>query len=201
MGESTAASRDRRAKAIAIAIALRSITVAAIIVGILAATAGVMYLIVAAVGPEVWWPAGGSNATGAFVAFPLPLRLIDAGAFFFWNATTATMAFLLGGLARRIRHTVLFIPAVTRAAWSLAITLAVGCTVAQTIENIGRNSAIVYAYTDPSGDPMSAPIGWGIGWYDLTPNLPLLAVSVVIGLLAYIIGAGERLQRETEGLV
>lgn len=118
-----------------------------------------------------------------------------------WNATTATMAFFVGGLARRVRHGVLFIPAVTRTAWSLAITLAVGSVVAQTIENVGRASAIVYAYTDPTGNPMAAPIGWGIGWYDLAPNLPLLAVSVVLGLLAYVIGAGERLQRDTEGLV
>lgn len=199
MAESPAASRGHRATATAIA--FRGIQAVAIIVGILAATSGVAYLIVAAVGPEVWWPSGGSSATGAFVAFPLPLRLVNAGAFLAWNATTATMAFFVGGLARRVRNGVLFIPAVTRAAWSLAIALALGATVAQTLENIGRGSAIVYAYTDPSGDPMTAPIGWGIGWYDLTPNLPLLAVSVVLGLLAYVISAGERLQRDTEGLV
>jgi len=40
-----------------------------------------------------------------------------------------------------------------------------------------------------------------VGVYDLAPNLPVLAVSVVIGLLAYVIGAGERLQRDTDGLV
>jgi hypothetical protein len=182
-------------------IALRIIQAAAVVVGILAATAGVAYLIVAAAGPEVWWPSGGSSATGAFVEFPLPLRLVNAGAFLIWNATTAAMALFVGGLARRIRHAVLFVPAVTRAAWSLAIALAVGSTLAQTLENVGRSSAIVYAYTDLTGDPMGAPIGWGIGWYDLAPNLPLLAVSVVLGLLAYVIGAGERLQRDTEGLV
>ena len=199
MGESTPAFGGHRAKAIAIA--LRGIQAAAIVVGILAATAGAAYLIVAAVGPEVWWPSGGSNATGAFVSFPLPLRLVNAGAFLAWNATTATMAFFVGGLARRVRNGVLFIPAVTRAAWSLAITLALGATVAQTLENVGRHSAIVFAYTDPTGDPMAAPIGWSLGWYELTPDLPLLAVSVVLGLLAYVIGAGERLQRDTEGLV
>ena len=199
MGKTATASRAHRANASAIA--LRVIQAAAVIVGILAATAGVAYLIVAIVGPEVWWPSGGSNATGAFVEFPLPLRLVNAGAFLAWNATTATMAFFVSGLARRVRHGVLFIPAVTRAAWSLTITLALGTTLAQTLENVGRNSAIVFAYTDPTGDPMAAPIGWGLGWYDLTPNLPLLAVSVVIGLLAYVIGAGERLQRDTEGLV
>jgi hypothetical protein len=197
--DATATSRNRQA--VAARLALRAIQVVALVVGVLTATAGVAYLIVAAAGREVWWPSGGSNGTGAFVEFPLPLRLVDAGAFLLWNATTAVMAFFVGGLARRIRHGVLFIPAVTRAAWSLAITLALGSTLAQTVENIGRASAIVFAYTDPTGDPMSAPIGWGIGWYDLTPNLPLLAVSVVIGLLAYVIGAGERLQRDTEGLV
>ncbi|HEU0205514.1 MAG TPA: hypothetical protein VFQ74_02335 [Pseudolysinimonas sp.] len=199
MAESATARRPGRANASAIA--LRAIQAAAVMVSILAATAGVAYLIVAIAGPEVWWPSGGSNATGAFVEFPLPLRLVNAGAFLAWNATTATVAFFVGGLARRVRHGVLFIPAVTRAAWSLAIALALGTIIAQTLENVGRNSAIVFAYSDPTGDPMVAPIGWGLGWYDLTPNLPLLAVSVVLGLLAYVIGAGERLQRDAEGLV
>jgi len=196
-----AAGPSRTRQAVAAQLALRAIQVAAVVVGVLTTTAGVAYLIIAAAGPEVWWPSGGSRATGAFVQFPLPLRLVNAGAFLLWNATTSAMAFFVGGLARRVRRGVLFVPAVTRAAWSLAITLAVGATLAQTAENIGRASAIVFAYTDPTGDPMVAPIGWGIGWYDLVPNLPLLAVSVVLGLLAYVIGAGERLQRDTEGLV
>lgn len=167
----------------------------------MASAAGVAYLIVASIGPQVWWAAGGSNGTGDFTAFPLPLRLVDAGAFLLWNATTATMAFLVAGLARRVRRDVLFVPAVTSAGWSLAITLAVGSGLSQFVENVGRYSALDLAdQADPS-HPISAPIAWGIGWYDLTPNLPLLAVSVVLGLLAYVISAGERLQRDTEGLV
>ncbi len=191
-----AAARTR-----ATGMALGGIRWVAIAIGALAAAAGLAYLIVASIGPQVWWPAGGSNGTGAFTTFPLPLRLVDAGAFLLWNATTATMAFLVADLARRIRRGVLFLPAVTRAGWSLAITLAVGSELSQFVENVGRYSALdLSGQADPT-HPIGAPIGWGIGWYDLTPNLPLLAVSVVIGLLAYVIGAGERLQRDTEGLV
>lgn len=173
----------------------------AMAIGSLAAAAGVAYLIVASIGPQVWWPAGGSNGIGAFTTFPLPLRLVNAGAFLLWNATTAAMAFLVADLVRRIRRGVLFVPAVTRASWSLAIALAVGSELSQFVENVGRYSALdLSSQADPT-HPIDAPIGWGIGWFDLTPNLPLLAVSVVIGLLAYVIGAGERLQRDTEGLV
>jgi hypothetical protein len=181
--------------------ALDGIRWIAIAVGALAAAAGTAYLIVASIGPQVWWPAGGSNATGAFVTFPLPLRLVNAGAFLLWNLTTATMAFVVAGLARTIRQGVLFLPAVTRAGWSLAIALAVGSELSQFIENVGRSSALdVTDQLDPT-HPIAAPIAWGLGAWDLTPNLPLLAVSVVLGLLAYVIGAGERLQRDTEGLV
>ena len=182
-------------------IGLRIIQGGAVIVGILAATAGVTYLTIAAVGPEVWWPSGGSNATGAFIQFPLPLRLVNAGAFLLWNATTAAMAFVVGGLARRIRRGVRFVPTVTRAAWSLAITLAVGSELSQFVENVGRYSALYLSSQADPIHPIGAPIGWAIGAYDLMPNLPLLAVSVVLGLLAYVIGAGERLQRDSEGLV
>ena len=182
-------------------IALRVIHAVAIVVGILAAAAGVAYFVVAAAGPEVWWPGGGSNASGAFVAFPLELRLVNAGAFLLWNATTATMAFFVGGLARRVSTGVQFVPVVTRAAWSLAVTLAVGSLLAQFVENVGRYSALDLSTDVDLANPAGAPIGWGVGVYDLAPNLPVLAVSVVIGLLAYVIGAGERLQRDTDGLV
>jgi hypothetical protein len=182
-------------------VALDAIRWVAIAVGALAAAAGLAYLIVAAVGPEVWWPSGGSNATGAFVTFPLPLRLVNAGAFLLWNATTATMTFLVAGLARRIRRGVLFVPAVTRASWSLAITLAVGSELSQIVENVARGSALHLSDQADPANPIGAPIAWSIGTWDLTPNLPLLAMSVVLGLLAYVIGAGERLQRDTEGLI
>lgn len=192
----TSATRTR-----ATTVALDVIRWVAIFVGALAAAAGLAYLIVASIGPQVWWPAGGSNATGAFTTFPLPLRLVNSIAFLLWNATTATMAFIVAELARRVRRGVLFIPAVTRAGWALAITLAVGSELSQVVENVGRFSALdLSGQSDPT-NPIGAPISWGVGPWDLAPNLPLLAVSIVIGLLAYVIGAGERLQRDTEGLV
>ncbi|MEO7720436.1 MAG: hypothetical protein ABIS08_00810 [Pseudolysinimonas sp.] len=162
---------------------------------------GVGYLIIAALGPEVWWPSGGGLASGAFVDFPFELRLVNAAAFLLWWLTVASMALIVASLLGRIRHGVRFVPAVTVGAWSLAIALAVGSTVSRIVENIARNSTLNFDGVEDPSHPVGGQIYWNIGPQVLVPDLPLLAVSVVLGLLAYVIGAGERLQRDTEGLV
>ncbi|MEO6117249.1 MAG: hypothetical protein ABIP33_12760, partial [Pseudolysinimonas sp.] len=91
--------------------------------------------------------------------------------------------------------------AVTCGAWSLAIALAVGSTVARIVENIARGSSLVLDDVADPSHPVGAPVHWNVGPQILALDLPLLGVSIVIGLLAYVIGAGERLQRDTEGLV
>ena len=48
---------------------------------------------------------------------------------------------------------------------------------------------------------MSLPIEWNVTAQTFAPNWTLLASSIVLAVLAYVIRAGERLQRETEGLV
>src|SRR4051812_25347918 len=107
------------------------------------AVIAVGYLIIAAIGPEVWWPSGGGTASGAFVPFPLPLRVLNAAAFALWWFTVLAMAFFVASLVDRIRDGVRFVPAVTRGAWSLAIALAVGSSLAQIASNIAGGSSLV----------------------------------------------------------
>ena len=55
--------------------------------------------------------------------------------------------------------------------------------------------------TDPT-HPVGAPIAWAAASsIVLVPDFAFLGLSVVLGLLAYIIGSGERVQQDTEGLV
>ena len=180
---------------------LASIRVVAIVVGAAASLFGVGYFIVAAIGPEVWWFGGGPGGTGGFAVFPLPLRLLNASAILLWSATAAAIAFILSGLARSVRNEVRFERAVSRAAWALAIALGAGSVAAQIVENIARYSALNLTDVADPTHPVDAPILWAVNTSVLVPDFAFLGLSVVLGLLAYIIGSGERVQQDTEGLV
>jgi hypothetical protein len=172
-----------------------------LVVGLVAAFVGVAYLVIAIVGPQVWWFGGGGAATGAFVDFPLPLRIVNSVAILLWCLTIAGMAFVVSSLARNVGREVRFVRTVSRSAWALAIVLAVGSTVAQLAENFARGSSLIIdGATDPA-NPVGAPIGWATASQALGVNLPLLALSIVLGLLAYIISKGERIQYESDGIV
>jgi hypothetical protein len=183
--------------------ALGAIRLVALAVGIGATVAGAVYFAVSAIGPTVWWSSSGGAAAGAFVEFPFELRLVNAGAFLLWCLTTASMAFILADLARRIRRGVRFVPSVSRSVWALAIALAVGSTLAQVAENVARQSMLYFPDdVDPrTVDLSTLEISWGVGAHSFLPNGVLLGLAVVLAVLAYIIQAGERLQRDTEGLV
>lgn len=180
---------------------LASIRVVAIVVGAAASLFGVGYFTVAAIGPQVWWFGGGPGGTGGFVEFPLPLRLLNASAILLWSATAAAIAFILSDLARTVRNEVRFVRAVSRAAWALAIALGAGSVVAQIVENIARGSGLNLTDVADPTHPIGAPIAWAVSTSVLVPDFAFLGLSVVLGLLAYIIGSGERVQQDTEGLV
>jgi hypothetical protein len=172
-----------------------------LLIGTVAAFVGVTYLAIAIIGPQVWWFGGGSGAEGAFVNFPLPLRILNASAILLWCLTVAVIAFVIATLARNVRHGVRFVRTVSRAAWLLAIVLAVGSTVAQIVENIARGSGLVIdGQTDPA-NPVGAPIGWADPSQAFGPNFALLGLSVVLGVLAFIISRGEDIQSESDATV
>lgn len=174
-----------------------------LVAGVLASTAGIVYLVSAVLQPQVVWLLDGPGNVSGLVTLPLELRIVHAATVVVACATVAIMAFILVALARRVRDGVAFVPAISRAAWALAIVLAVGSWLAQIGENVAVRSGV--AYPDAGNvaglDPATLPLRWEIGPATLLPDLPYLGLALVLAMLASIIQSGERLQRETEGLV
>jgi hypothetical protein len=133
----------------------------------------------------------------------LPLRIARAVAFLLPCVTIAVMSLLLADLAWRVRREVRFVPAVSRTATALAIALGAGSWLSKIAANVVAYSGLVYDdIVDPArADPNGLPIYWGIGSQTFLPDPALLGLAIVLGVLAYVIRAGERLQRDTEGLV
>jgi hypothetical protein len=110
---------------------------------------------------------------------------------------------LVADLAWRVRHEVRYVPAVSRTVATLAAVLAVGSWLSEISINVARWTGLVYPNdVDPAKvDVTTLPIDWAVRMQTLVPNWPLLGLAIVLGVLAYIIRAGERLQRDSEGLV
>ena len=183
---------------------MTGVRVASLVVGVLAATAGLVYAILAVAGPQVLWVLdGGPPGVSGLVDLPLGLRAVHAATVVFAMATVTTLAFLLADLARLVRSGVEFVPAVSRTAWALAVTLLVGSWLAQIGENVAVRSGVLYPDEGDwtALDPSTLPVRWEIGIATFVPDLPFLGLAVVLGLLSWIIQSGERLQRDTEGLV
>jgi hypothetical protein len=184
-------------------VALGGIRIAGLAVAVGAAAVGVAFASLSIVGPDVWVFSGDGTGAGWLTALPLPLRLARAIAFLLPCVTIAVMALLLADLCWRVRREVRFVPAVSRTAAALAITLGVGSWLSKIAANLVSYSGLVYDdIVDPAhADPNGLPIDWGISSQTFAPDPALLGLAVVLGVLAYIIRAGERLQRDTEGLV
>ncbi len=191
------ASPSRRA-------ALGGLRMLALTVGVLAAAAGLAYAIPTIAGPKVLWVLdGGPPGLSGLVDLRPELRIAHALAVLLGAATVSVIAFLLAGLAGRVRSEVQFVPAVSRTVWGLAITLAVGSWLAQIAESLAVRSGTIYPDTgDPASiDPASLPLSWELGAAAFLPDPPFLGLALAFALLAGILRAGERLQRDTEGLV
>jgi hypothetical protein len=185
------------------AMTLRLVRATALVVGILASTAGIAYVISAVTQPQIVWLLDGPGNVSGLVTLPLELRIAHAATVLAACATVAALAFILAGLARRVREGVAFVPAISGAAWALAIVLAAGSWLAQIGENVAVRSGVAYPDTGDvtTMDPATLPLRWEFGPATVLPDLPYLGLAVVLAILASIIHAGERLQRETEGLV
>lgn len=184
-------------------VALGGIRIAGLVLAVGAAAVGVTFASVSIVGPEVWVFSSDGTGAGWLTALPLPLRIARAVAFLLPCVTIAVMSLLLADLAWRVRREVRFVPAVSRTATALAIALGAGSWLSKIAANLVAYSGLVYDdIVDPAhADPNGLPIHWGIGSQTFLPDPALLGLAIVLGVLAYIIRAGERLQRDTEGLV
>lgn len=184
-------------------VALGGIRIAGLAVAIGAAVVGTVFASVSIVGPEVWVFSSDGTGAGWLTALPLPLRVARAGAVLLPCVTIAAMALLLADLAWRVRREVRFDAAVSRTAAALALALGVGSWLSKIVANLVAYSGLVYDdVPDPAHvDTNTLPIDWYIGTSTFLPDPALLGLAVVLGVLAYIIRAGERLQRDAEGLV
>jgi hypothetical protein len=184
-------------------VALGGIRIAGLVLAVGAAAVGVTFASVSIVGPEVWVFSSDGTGAGQLIALPLPLRMAHAVAFLLPCVTVAALALLVADLAWRVRHEVRFVPAVSRTVATLAAVLAVGSWLSEISINVARWTGLVYPNdVDPAKvDVTTLPIDWAVRMQTLVPNWPLLGLAIVLGVLAYIIRAGERLQRDSEGLV
>lgn len=185
-------------------LALSAIRLVARLVAVVAGAVVVIYAVTAIVGPTVLWLVDSSvQQPWSFVTLPLPWRIAHAVAIALGAITVATIALLVADLSGRIRRGVEFVPAVSRTVWSLAIVLAVGSWLTSIAANLAGHAALVYPDGPVLGfvDIDALPIDWGVGAGTLTPDFAMLGLAVTMGLLAWIIRSGERLQRDVKGLV
>lgn len=179
---------------------LGAVRIIALGVTVLALVAGVTYAVVAL----------GRGTVITFGPFsrlaselPSALVVVNAAAVVLWCTTIAAMAWILASLARAASRGIRFERPLSRSAWALAIVLALGATVVQFVTNLSTWSLLHYPDdADPATVDLSTlPIEWAHPSMTLVPSWPLLGIAVVLGVLAHIIAAGQRLQRDTEGLV
>lgn len=184
--------------------ALTAIEVIARVVAVLAGAVGTVYGLSALISGQIYWLVDSSvYQVSGFVDLPLPLLIAHVVAVALAAVVIAVIALLVADLASRVRKGVEFVPAVSRTTWSIAIALAAGSWLTQIAANVASRVGLIYPddVNPASADLDALPIDWSVGPWTFVPNLPLLGLAVVIGLLAYIIRSGERLQRDTEGLV
>ena len=184
--------------------ALSAIRFLARLIAVLAAAAGVVYAVTAILGPSVLWLVPSSvQQQWSLVALPLPWRIAHAAAVLLGAITVAAIATLVADLSGSIRRGVEFVPAVSRTVWTLAIVLAAGSWLTSIASNLAGHAALVY----PDGPDLgfvqvdTLPIDWGLSAGTLTPDYAMLGLAITLGLLAYIVRSGERLQRDVKGLV
>lgn len=189
------------ARPIARLAALGLVRILGYVVAVVALAAGVGYLIAAATGSPVW--VSGVAGERGFVQLPLPLSVVHAIAFLLGTVTVASIALIVGGLAWRIRRGVEFVPAVSRSARALAIVLAAGSWLTQIAVTIAEQSALIYPDDlDPSTVQLiDLHIAWTVLPQSFLPDAPMLGLAIVLGVLAYLIQAGERVQHDVDGLV
>lgn len=186
-----------RPPALARSIALGVIHVLGYVVAGCALVAAAAYAIVAAMGGSVY-------VTGQGFVHRVPaVAAVNSAAFVLSCLTVTGIAFVVGDLAWRTRRGVRFVPSVSRSAWALAAILGVGSWLTRIAQTISDGVGFIYPDDVDPASPgiVNLQLGWSIVPQTFLPDAPMLGLAIVLAVLAYIVQSGERLQRDTEGLV
>ncbi len=166
--------------------ALGAIRVLGIAVAAVAAAYGISQVVLALITSTVSVP----SSQYGLLDLPLGVRLIVTSAVLIACLTIAVVALALGRLALRVRREPTFVRETTVAVTVAGAALIPGPLIAQLLAHVGHQLVV------QNGSDETFEFSWF-----LLPDLALPAVGVALLLIAGILREGERLQRETEGLV
>lgn len=165
---------------------LAVIRVLGLLVGAVAAAYGVSQMILAVLAPQIDVP----GLPYGLLVLPLEVRVVVGLGTLVGSLTVSVVALAVSRLAARVRREPGFVHETTIAVRIAGVALIAGSLGAQILTNVGRELA-VQAGSDGSGS---------FAWF-VIPDLSLAGVGVALLLVAGILRHGERLQRDTEGLV
>lgn len=147
---------------------------------------GVSQVALALITPTVSVP----SAQYGLIDLPLGIRLIVTSAVLVACSTIVVVALAVGRLAWRVRCHPTFVRETTVAVTVAGAALIAGPSIAQLLAHVGRQLVVEIGSDDT----------FEFSWF-LLPDLSLPAVGIALLLIAGILRHGERLQRDTEGLV
>ncbi len=167
-------------------VSLGAIRVVGFAVAVVAGAYGASQVALALVTPTVSVP----DSPYGLVDLPLGVRLVVTAAVLVACLTIAVVALAVGRLAWQVRREPTFVRETTVAVTVVGATLIAGPLVAQLMAHLGRQLVI------QNGSDETFEFSWL-----LLPDLSLPAVGIALLIIAGILRHGERLQRESEGLV
>lgn len=161
-------------------------------------------------GPAATIVSGGvDRATLTLTGLSMPTRVLLVGGALALAAVSIVIAVALARIASAALHGEPFVPAAARSVTIAALAIALGGTLSAVLQQwgewqAGQDALMVTAWSarGVSGPVTLADLGWPDPAYF---NLQISFLPLLLGLgllaIAAVFRAGERLQRETDGLV
>lgn len=167
-------------------LSLVAVRVLGFAVAVVAAAYGVSQVALALITSTVSVP----SSQHGLIDLPFSIRLVVTSAVLVASLTVAVVALAIGRLAWQVRRETTFVRQTTVAVTAAGAALIVGPLIAQLLAHIGRQLVI------QNGSDATFEFAWF-----LLPDLSLSTVGIALLIIAGVLRHGERLQRDTDGLV